>query len=71
MDAVIRQNKVRVYLYMTFLILILGSLGTFLSQTFHWGLTGTSIFLAVGATINVVAYFFSDRLILRSAQAKP
>lgn len=70
MNDIIRQNRIKVYIYMTVLILILGALGTFLSGLFHWGLTGTSIFLIAGAIINLVAYFFSDSLILRGSKAK-
>lgn len=70
MNDFVHRNKVRVFLYMTALMIILGALGRFLSGAFHWGLTGTSVFLAAGAIINLVAYFFSDSLILRSAKAK-
>ncbi len=68
---VIMENKLKSYIYMTLLILILGSIGTFLSTSFGWGLTGTSMFLIAGIIINITAYFFSDKIILKSAKAKP
>ena len=70
MNEVVRQNKIRVYIYMTAMMMILGILGSFLSSLFHWGLTGTSMFLILGGIINLVAYFLSDTLILRASKAK-
>jgi heat shock protein HtpX len=69
-NEMVRQNRIRVYIYMTLLILILGGLGTFLSNVFHLGVSGTVIFLIIGIVINLVAYFFSDTLILRTSKAK-
>jgi heat shock protein HtpX len=60
-----------VYFYMTLIMIILGSIGMFLSNALHLGLTGTGVFLLVGALVNIVAYFFSDRLIIRASRAKP
>jgi heat shock protein HtpX len=70
MDEIIRLNRMRVYIYMTLIMIILGILGTLLSSAFNWGLTGTGVFLIVGGLVNIVAYFFSDRLIIRAAKAK-
>lgn len=70
MNDIVRQNKARVYIYMTAMMLILGLLGSFLSRMLHWGLTGTGVFLIIGGIINIVAYFFSDTLILRASKAK-
>jgi len=71
MTEIIRLNRIRVYIYMTALMLIFGLLGSFLSQVFHWGLNGTIIFLLMGAVVNLIAYFFSDTLILRGSKARP
>lgn len=70
MNDLVRRNKVRVYLYMTVMVMLLGLLGSFLSQVFEWGLTGTGCFLLAGAIINLIAYFYSDRLILQGSKAK-
>jgi heat shock protein HtpX len=70
MNELMRQNRMRVYIYMTLIMIILGVLGTLLSGAFHWGLTGTGVFLIIGGLVNLVAYFFSDRLIIRAAKAK-
>ncbi len=48
-------------------MLILGGFGIVLSELFGWGITGTSIFLIIGMIVNLVAYFFSDTLILKSS----
>lgn len=64
------QNRIRVYIYMTIMMMILGLLGSFLSRVFHWGLTGTGAFLIIGGITNIIAYFFSDTLILRASRAK-
>jgi len=71
MNDIVRHNKIRVYIYMTTMMIILGILGGILSKIFNWGaLTGTGVFLIIGAIINLVAYFFSDTLILRASRAK-
>lgn len=62
---IVRQNKIRVYVSMILLTGLLGLLGTFLSAIFHWGLSGTGVFLIIAGVINLVAFYFSDRLILR------
>jgi heat shock protein HtpX len=71
MNDIIRINRIRVYVYMTLIMIILGLLGTLLSSAFNWGLTGTGVFLIIGGLVNIVAYFFSDRLIMRASRAKP
>lgn len=55
---------------MAVLTFLIGLLGTFLSSIFHWGLSGTGAFLMVAGAINFIAYFFSDRLILRVSGAR-
>ncbi len=69
--SIMRRNRTRVYLYMTAMMMILGVLGALLSRAFHWGLTGTGVFLLMGAVMNVAAYFFSDTLIMRASRARP
>ena len=64
-SLIVKQNKLRVYVSMALLTLLLGLLGTFLSTIFHWGLSGTGVFLIISGVINIVAFYFSDRLILR------
>ncbi len=67
---IVFHNRVVLSIYMTVLMLIFGGIGILLSNIFGWGITGTGIFLIVGMIINLVAYFFSDKLILRSSSAK-
>jgi heat shock protein HtpX len=50
-------------------MLLLGGLGSVLSNVFGWGITGTGVFLIFGIIINLVAYFFSDTLIIKSSGA--
>ncbi|NCS97119.1 MAG: M48 family metalloprotease [Candidatus Pacebacteria bacterium] len=69
-QAIIRENTQRTYLYMFLLILILGTIGHGLSSFFEVGLTGTSTFIITSLLINVVAFFFSDKIILRTVGAK-
>lgn len=56
---------------MAALTTIIGVLGTLISYSFDWGLTGTGSFLLVAGFINFLAYFFSDKLVLRATGAKP
>ncbi len=65
-----RQNKIKSYLYMFCLMFLFGTLGSFISNTFEWGLSGTTIFLLVSAIINFIAYFYSDKIILKSSKSK-
>jgi heat shock protein HtpX len=67
----IRNNSLKVYLYMSILTAIVGLLGYLVSIRFNWGLTGTGIFLIVAGLINFLAYFFSHKLIIFSSGAKP
>lgn len=69
-NSIVQQNKLKVYLCMAVLTFLIGALGTLISTCFHWGLTGTGAFLLVAGIINFVAYFFSDRLVLRVSGAK-
>ncbi len=67
----IRNNTIRVYLFMAILTAVIGILGTLVSYYFDWGLTGTGVFLVIAGVINFVGYFFSDRIVLRIARATP
>ncbi|MFA5260916.1 MAG: M48 family metalloprotease [Candidatus Omnitrophota bacterium] len=69
-NAVIRQENFKVYLCMAALTMTLGVLGTVLSYYFHWGLTGTGMFLLLSAAINFYSYYFSHKLILKMSGAK-
>lgn len=69
-DFILRQNKIKSYLYMFCLVLLFGTFGSYLSSALKWGLSGTTIFLLVSAIINFIAYFYSDKIILKSAKAK-
>ncbi len=55
---------------MALLTFLLGLVGTLISYVFHWGLTGTSVFLIISGIINFIAFYFSDRLILRVSGAQ-
>ena len=68
-DVLVKQNTLRVYLYMTLLTLLIGGFGHLISMTFHFGLTGTGVALIISGLINFIAFFFSDRLILSAARA--
>jgi heat shock protein HtpX len=70
-SAVIQQNNTKVYLYMVLMTMVIGLLGHFISMTFNFGLTGTGVFLILAGLYNILAYYFSDWLILRSSHAKP
>lgn len=67
----IRNNNMKVYLLIAVLTAIIGLLGTLISVYFNWGLTGTGSFLIVAGIINFIAYFYSDKIVLRIANAKP
>lgn len=71
MQNISAQNIFRSYLYMFILTLLAGFLGTVLSRVFHWGLAGTGVFLIGAGLINLIAYYFSDRLIIKLSKAKP
>lgn len=71
MNAVIRQNNLRAYLYMGVLTLLIVLFGYLISTLFDFGLTGTGVFLVIAGIINFIAFFFSDRLIIKSNGAKP
>lgn len=70
-SAAIRANRRLTLLLMFFMTVACGLLGTALSYVFGWGLTGTGAFLMGSAAINVLAYWFSDRVVLAAAGAKP
>lgn len=67
----IRNNNLKVYLWMAVLTAIIGLLGSFISYNFNWGLTGTGAFLLVAGVIDFTAYFYSDKIVLRISRAKP
>lgn len=69
-NSIVKQNRIRVYIYMTILMIILAGFGTLISNLLGWGITGTSGFLIMGIIVNLTAYFFSDKLILRGSSAK-
>ncbi len=70
-SSFIKEQNLKIYICMAVLTFILGVLGTMLSYTFGWGLTGTGSFLLLSAVINFFSYFFSHRLILKMSGAKP
>ena len=70
-NAVIKQENFKVYMCMAAMSMTLGILGTILSYYFHWGLTGTGVFLIISAIINFYSYFFSHKLVLKMSGAKP
>ncbi len=59
------------YVWIVILTTIIGILGSFISYYFNWGLTGTGSFLLVAGIIDFIAYFYSDKIILRVTRAKP
>lgn len=70
-SSFIKEQNLRIYICMGVLTFILGTLGTILSYSFGWGLTGTGSFLLLSVVINFFSYFFSHRLILKISGAKP
>jgi heat shock protein HtpX len=68
-NRIAKDNQLKVILYMTVLMLVLGGLGVVVAGLFHLNFSVTAIFLAAGILINLVAYYFSDTLILKSARA--
>lgn len=67
----IRNNNFKMYLWIAVLTAIIGTLGSVVSYYVHWGLTGTGVFLLIAGIIDFIAYFYSDRIILRVTRAKP
>jgi heat shock protein HtpX len=67
----IQQNTRQTYLYMIVFIILMGVLGSALGKITNLGLTATGSFLIVSGIITWFAYFFSDKLIVRSSGAKP
>ncbi len=67
----IRNNNFRIYVLIAILTAIIGLLGSLISYYFNWGLTGTGSFLAIAGIINFIAYFYSDKIVLRIAKATP
>lgn len=69
--AQIRNNNFKVYLLIAILTVIIGLLGTLISYYFNWGLTGTGYFLVAAGIFNFIAFFYSDKIVLRIAGAAP
>ncbi len=46
-----------------------GILGYIISSNFNLGLSGTGIFLLIAAVINLIAYYYSDKLVIASTRA--
>jgi heat shock protein HtpX len=69
-EAQIRENIWRSYLWMVVLTTLIAALGGLTSYFFNWGLTGTSTFIIFAGVFNFVAYFYSDKLVLRATGAK-
>lgn len=70
-SSIVHKENIKVYFCMAALTFILGTLGTFLSYTFGWGLSGTGVFLIISAAINFYGYYFSHKLVLKMSKAKP
>jgi heat shock protein HtpX len=68
-NSIAKDNQIKVIIYMTILMLVLGVLGVAVTGLFHLNLSITTIFLATGIVVNVLAYYFSDSLILKSVKA--
>jgi heat shock protein HtpX len=71
MTSIVRINTIKVYIFMALLTMVLGILGTLVSSYFEWGLSGTGVFLIISGVINFIAFYFSDRLLLRASHAEP
>lgn len=69
-SSFIKEQNFKIYLCMAALTFILGTLGAILSYYFHWGLTGTGVFLILSGIINFFSYFFSHLLIIKMSGAK-
>jgi heat shock protein HtpX len=67
----IRSNMLHSYLWMVILTTGIAALGGLLSYFFDWGLTGTSTFILIAGIVNFLAYFYSDKIILRATGARP
>lgn len=67
----IRNNNLKVYFFMALLTAIIGVLGSLISYYFDWGLTGTGVFLVLIGIYDFIAFFYSDKIVLRISRAKP
>ncbi|MBM3250382.1 MAG: zinc metalloprotease HtpX [Candidatus Omnitrophica bacterium] len=73
-SAFIKGQNRKFYLciagFMAVLTFILGGIGAALSYYFHWGLTGTGVFLLLAGIINFFSYFFSHLLIIKMSRSR-
>ena len=67
--GIIKKNQSKLFGYMFVTTVILGLLGCFISQVFHFGLTGTGCFLLAAGVIDFIAYYYSDSFIIKSENA--
>lgn len=70
-SGIIYKNRCKMYWWMLITTLIIGILGYAISTFFHFGLTGTGCFLIGAGIIDYVAYYYSDKFIIKSENAKP
>ncbi|MEI7741351.1 MAG: M48 family metalloprotease [bacterium] len=67
----IQRNNLKVYFLMTVLVALLTSVGAMVSYVFNWGNLGVQVFIIFSMFINVIAYFFSDSIVLKMSHAVP
>lgn len=68
---IIRKNQCKLYWYMFIITVFIGVLGYIISSTLHFGLTGTGCFLIGAGIVDFIAYYYSDKLIIKSENAMP
>ncbi len=68
---IVKDSKKRVFISMFIMTALIGIIGTLISTYFNWGLTGTGYFLLAAGLINFIAFFFSDKLVVKLSKAKP
>ena len=70
MKNIVQRHLWQSYIYMTLVTLFIVLLGSFISNSFHLGLSGTGVFILVAGIINFFAFYYSDRLVLAASQAQ-
>ena len=65
-SEIIHKNRCKMYWWMLITTFIIGLLGYAISTFFHFGLTGTGCFLIGAGIIDYVAYYYSDKFIIKS-----